>query len=72
MMHHTPKASGYSAPAPSASVFALAEPDFSDPLPPVTRAALDWYGDDFIERDPVTGCAIGGAFRDERVPFAAE
>ncbi|HML29535.1 MAG TPA: hypothetical protein PKE16_11995 [Hyphomicrobium sp.] len=45
------------------AVFALAHPELS-PIETPTRLALDWDGDIWIERDPMTGNEIGRGTRE--------
>lgn len=53
------KALGYREDVPSlASVYALAEPDFSEPLPRPTRTGVVWDEDAWTEIDPKTGAVL--------------
>jgi len=51
------KAPGYAAEAPAASPFALAPPD-PEPLPRLTRVALEWDGTNWAEIDPANGLVL--------------
>lgn len=51
------RAEGYSAPS-AASIYALAEPDFSEPLPRPTRTGVVWDEDAWTEIDPKTGAVL--------------